>query len=138
VIGLVLVGHSRELVDGLRAMIAQSAPGVPVRAAGGTEEGRLGTSAPLVEAALREALAEAAADDVVVLFDLGSAVLAVEVGIESLTDVDRRRVRASGAPLVEGAVLAAVAARGGGSIADVLAAADGAAAMAKLPDDWPG
>ena len=51
----------------------------------------------------------------------------------SSTEADRARVRISEAPLVEGAILAAVQASIGASIDDVAAAAEGAATMAKLP-----
>ena len=49
-VGLVLVGHSAEVVAGLAAMVRQAAPGVPVETAGGLSGGRLGTSGPDVAA----------------------------------------------------------------------------------------
>ncbi len=131
--GLVLVSHSETLVDGLRDMVAQVAgDDVPLATAGGTEDGRLGTSAPRIAAALRTVL-DAGVDHALVLLDLGSAALSLELAIEELSDADRGRVRISEAPLVEGAVLAAVQASVGAGIDDVAAAADGAATMAKLP-----
>jgi PTS hybrid protein len=132
-VGLVLVSHSETLVDGLRDMVAQVAgDDVPLATAGGTEDGRLGTSAPRIAAALRTVL-DAGVDHALVLLDLGSAALSLELAIEELSDADRGRVRISEAPLVEGAVLAAVQASVGAGIDDVAAAADGAATMAKLP-----
>jgi dihydroxyacetone kinase DhaKLM complex PTS-EIIA-like component DhaM len=48
-VGLILVSHSGKLVDGLREMVVQVAgPDVAVATAGGTEDGRLGTSAPRI------------------------------------------------------------------------------------------
>ena len=130
--GLILVSHSGTLVDGLRDMVAQVAGAdVPVATAGGTEDGRLGTSAPRIAAAIRSCSSRA--DDAVVLLDLGSAALSLEVALEDLSDADRPRVRVSEAPLVEGAVLAAVQASVGATIDEVVAAADVAATMAKLP-----
>jgi dihydroxyacetone kinase phosphotransfer subunit len=132
-VGLVLVSHSGTLVEGLRDMVAQVAgEDVPVATAGGTEDGRLGTSAPLIAAALRTVL-DAGADDALVLLDLGSAALSLELAIEDLPEADRARVRISEAPLVEGAIVAAVQASIGAGIDEVAAAADGAATMAKLP-----
>jgi PTS hybrid protein len=132
-VGLVLISHSGTLVEGLRDMVAQVAGAdVPVATAGGTQDGRLGTSAPDIAAAIRNTLA-AGADDALVLLDLGSAALSLEVALEELDDADRGRVRVSEAPLVEGAILAAVQASIGASIDEVVAAADGAATMAKLP-----
>lgn len=131
--GLVLVSHSGTLVEGLREMVAQVAgDDVPVAAVGGTEDGRLGTSAPRISAAIRTTL-DAGASDVLVLLDLGSAALSLELACEDFDSVDRARIRISEGPLVEGAVLAAVQASIGASIDDVGAAADGAAAMTKLP-----
>ena len=131
--GLVLVSHSAMLVDGLRDMVVQVAgDATPVATAGGTDDGRLGTSAPLIAAAIRSAI-DAGASETLVLLDLGSAALSLELATEELDDAERARVRISEAPLVEGAVLAAVQASIGASIDDVVAAAESAATMAKLP-----
>lgn len=130
--GIVLVSHSSTLVDGLRDMVAQVAgEGVPIATAGGTEDGRLGTSAPRIAEAIGTVLRDA--DEAVVLLDLGSAALSLEVALETLPDDERGRVRVTEAPLVEGAVLAAVQASVGATIDDVVAAAESAATMTKLP-----
>lgn len=134
-VGLVLISHSRSLVEGLRDMVAQVAgEAVAVEIAGGTEDGRLGTSAPRITTALQTALA-ASPEGVVVLLDLGSAALSLDLALEELESADRARVQVSEAPLVEGAVLAAVQASVGASLAEVEAAAAAAATMAKLPRD---
>ena len=130
--GLVLVSHSGTLVEGLRDMVAQVAgDDVPVTIAGGTEDGRLGTSAPRIEAAIRAATADGA--DALVLLDLGSAALSLELALEALEPDLRARVQVSEAPLVEGAILAAVQASIGASLAEAASAAAGAATMPKLP-----
>ena len=130
---LVLVSHSKALAEGLREMVAQVAgDSVRVAAAGGTADGRLGTNAEAVLDALQATLASDA-DGVLVLLDLGSAWLSVELALEELSDTDRARVQVSEAPLVEGAVLAAVQASVGASLAEVAAAAAGAASMPKAP-----
>jgi phosphoenolpyruvate---glycerone phosphotransferase subunit DhaM len=132
-VGLVLISHSATLVEGLRDMVVQVAGAdVPVATAGGTQDGRLGTSAPRIAAAIRETL-DAGVDGAIVLLDLGSAALSLEVALEELDEADRARVRVSEAPLVEGAILAAVQASVGATIDEVVAAAEGAAIMAKLP-----
>jgi PTS hybrid protein len=132
-VGLVLVSHSSKLVEGLREMVAQVAgDDVPVATAGGTEDGRLGTSAPQIAVAIRTTL-DAGAEDALVLLDLGSAALSLELALEELDAADRARVRISEAPLVEGAILAAVQASIGASIDDVATAAEAAATMNKLP-----
>jgi dihydroxyacetone kinase phosphotransfer subunit len=131
-VGLVLVSHSGTLVDGLRAMVAQVAgDDVPVATAGGTDDGRLGTSAPRITAALRSVL-DAGASDALVLLDLGSAALSLEIAIEELDEADRARIHVTEAPLVEGSILAAVQASVGAAIGEVVAAAEGASTMTKL------
>jgi len=135
-IALVLVGHSPELLRALRAMVAQSSPTVPVATAGGTAVGNLGTSSPTIFGALRAGLAAWAGDGVVVLFDLGSAALALEIALEELRPAELARIRVSRGPLVEGAVRAAVEAAGGSSLERVLAVADAERNTEKLPPDW--
>ena len=130
--GIVLISHSGTLVDGLRDMVAQVAgDDVPVGTAGGTDDGRLGTSAPRIAEAIGAVLRQS--DEAVVLLDLGSAALSLEIALEELTEDDRARVRVTEAPLVEGAILAAVQASVGASLAEVVAAAESATTMAKLP-----
>jgi PTS hybrid protein len=132
-VGLVLISHSQGLVEGLRDMVAQVAGGaVAVGIAGGTEDGRLGTSAPLIEDAVRSTLA-ASPDGVIVLLDLGSAALSLEIALEALDANSRACIHVSEAPLVEGAILAAVQASVGASLAQVVAAAAEAATMVKIP-----
>ena len=133
---LVLVSHSAALVEGLREMVAQVAGAdVRVTTAGGTEDGRLGTSAPRIADAIRDAVGERSgsrADGVLVLLDLGSAALSLEIALEELDEETRSIVRVSEAPLVEGAVIAAVQASTGASIDEVAAAAMTAATMSKF------
>jgi dihydroxyacetone kinase phosphotransfer subunit len=132
-VGLVLISHSGTLAEGLREMVAQVAGDeVAVGIAGGTDDGRLGTSAPRIAAALQSALAKSP-EGVLVLLDLGSAALSLELALEDLEPPERERVHVSEAPLVEGAILAAVQASVGASLAEVAAAAEGAAVMTKIP-----
>jgi dihydroxyacetone kinase phosphotransfer subunit len=136
-VSLVLVSHSRALAEGLREMVVQVAGDeVRVAAAGGTADGRLGTNSAAVLDAIRATLADDA-DGVLVLLDLGSAWLSVEMALEELSDAERARVQVSDAPLVEGAVLAAVQASVGASLSEVAAAAASAASMSKAPGGSP-
>jgi phosphocarrier protein FPr len=101
-------------------------PELALKAAGGTSEpGVLGTDAERVRAAIEEAMSE---DGVLVLMDLGSALMSAEFAVELLEDPPGR-VLLSEAPLVEGAVAAAAAASGGASLEEVAAEARGALAM---------
>ena len=133
---LVLISHSAALVEGLRDMVAQVAgPDVRVVVAGGTEDGRLGTNAPRIADAIREAagpVGSSRASGVLVLLDLGSAALSLEIALEDLDADIRSIVRVSEAPLVEGAVLAAVEASTGATLERVAEAAMAAATMSKF------
>jgi dihydroxyacetone kinase phosphotransfer subunit len=133
VIGLVLVAHSADVIRGVMAMVAQAAPGVPVGGAGGLSGGRLGTNGLEVADALRRVLAATDREGVLVLLDLGSASMAVDLALDELGPEDRTLVRLTEAPLVEGAVLAAVASAGGAGMNAVAAAAERARGMPKLP-----
>ena len=119
-VGLVLVSHSDALVAGLRDLVAQMEPEVPLALAGGTDEGQLGTSLELVMAAIDEA---DGGDGAIILFDLGSAEMTAESALEFLIDDQRDRVLVVDAPLVEGAIAAASAAGGGANLGEVAAAA---------------
>ena len=128
-VGLVLVSHSSSIAEGLRDMVRQVAgDDVRIEAAGGTPDGRLGTSAPRIAEAIRAANGP---DGVLVLLDLGSAALSLELALEDLDDDTRARVVVSDAPLVEGAVLAGVQASTGAGLAEVADAAMGAVSMSK-------
>lgn len=120
-VALVLVSHSAGLAEGVRELAGQMAPGVLMIAAGGDGSGGLGTSFDLVEQAITEAAGDGRS--VVVLTDLGSAVLTTESVIELLDEDVAARVRVPDAPLVEAAVAASVEAAGGGDLDSVLAAA---------------
>src|ERR1017187_3230281 len=94
------------------AELARAMAGEEVRivAAGGMAppETALGTDAVRVAAAIEEAWSERG---VLVLMDLGSALLSAEMAVELIPEEHRKRVLLSAAPLVEGAVAAAVTSR---------------------------
>lgn len=129
-VGLVIVAHSRQLAEGVREVAEQMTGGlVTIRAAGGAVDGSLGTD---VEAIAR-AMAEAdSGEGALVLMDLGSAVLSAEMAVEMLEPEAQPRVLLSDAPLVEGAVVAAVEASIGRSLAAVAQAALDARTMTKV------
>jgi phosphoenolpyruvate---glycerone phosphotransferase subunit DhaM len=122
VIGLVVVSHSRQLAAGVAELAGQMAPSVAIVPCGGDGAGGLGTD----YVAVGEAIVQAdSGSGVVVLFDLGSAKMVADMAAEeaegSVVVVD--------APLVEGAVAAAVRAQGGAGLAEVAAAASSAGAV---------
>lgn len=121
-VGIVVVSHSRPLAEAAVALARGMLPGrdLAVEVAAGDVDGGLGTDATAIAAAL------ATADDgdgVVVLMDLGSAVLSAETALELVDDGLRERVVLSPGPLVEGLIGAVVTAAGGGPLATVAAEA---------------
>jgi phosphoenolpyruvate---glycerone phosphotransferase subunit DhaM len=111
-VGLVVVSHSRALADAAVVLARGMLPGreLAVEVAAGDVDGGLGTDATAISAAITAA---DSGDGVVVLMDLGSAVLSAETALELLDDDVRERVVLSPAPLVEGLVGAAVVAATG-------------------------
>jgi len=119
-VGLVVVSHSRALGEAAAELAREMVPGDAVRieVAAGLDEHTLGTDAT----AIAEALTRAdSGSGVVVLMDLGSAVLSAELALE-LHDAPSS-VLLCPAPLVEGLVAAAVAAAGGADRAAIAAEA---------------
>ncbi|MCZ2821764.1 dihydroxyacetone kinase phosphoryl donor subunit DhaM [Modestobacter sp. VKM Ac-2977] len=111
-VGIVVVSHSRPLAEAAVELARQMLPNstVAIEVAAGTDDGGLGTDAVAVSTAITAA---DTGDGVVVLMDLGSAVMSAETALELLDDDVRARVVLSAAPLVEGLVGAAVVAAGG-------------------------
>ncbi|WP_460629397.1 phosphoenolpyruvate--protein phosphotransferase [Intrasporangium mesophilum] len=125
-VGLVVVSHSRALARAAVALAAEMLHGRPltVEVAAGLDDTTFGTDAVGIMEAIERADGPAG---VVVLMDLGSALLSAELALDLLPDPSvRDRVTLSPAPLVEGLVVAAVAAAGGASRAEVAAEARGA------------
>ena len=118
-VNIVVVSHSEKIADGAAELAAQMAPDVLVLTAGGTADGRIGTSLEKVLAALDHA---AGGDGTVILTDLGSAVMTAESALEFAEDP--AGVLLADAPLVEGLVAASVAAQGGADVQAVKRAAE--------------
>ena len=150
-VSIVVVSHSEKIADGAVELAAQMAPDVVILPAGGTDDGRIGTSLEKVLGALEQARAKAGdqsggqaghqsggrrsaaggPDGTVVLTDLGSAVMTAESALEFLENPGG--VLIADAPLVEGLVAAAVAAQGGADVQAVRRAAEGVRSPAAQP-----
>ncbi len=138
-VGLVLVSHSARIAEGVAELVRElGGDEVPVEAAGGLPDGGLGTSSERIEQAVRSADRGAG---VVVLADLGSAVLTVKLLLDGDDDTENdagadgalsTTAMLADAPLVEGAVSAAVVAASGADARTVLAAAEEARDFRKL------
>jgi multiphosphoryl transfer protein len=124
-VGIVIVSHSAQVAEGAVELAREMAgPDVSIVAAGGLDlPGRpLGTDAALVARAMEQAWSD---DGVLVLMDLGSAVMSAEMAVELMPEERQSRLLLCEAPVVEGAVAAAVAARLGEPLAQVAAEARG-------------
>ena len=124
-IGIVVVSHSAMLAAGLKALADQLGSPAKLLLAAGVDDPDhpIGTDAIAVMSAIEEA------DDgngVLVLMDLGSALLSAETALELLPPELSARVRLSPAPLVEGTLAAVVAAGAGLTLDEVAADALGA------------
>ncbi len=121
-VGLVLVSHSALVAEGTARLARQMGGDAPIATAGGIDDpdDPIGTDATRVLAAIEEVWSESG---VVVLMDLGSAILSADFALEMLDDERRDRVVLCEAALVEGAVAAATAAGAGLSLEAVLAEA---------------
>jgi phosphoenolpyruvate-protein phosphotransferase/dihydroxyacetone kinase phosphotransfer subunit len=129
-IGIVIVSHSAQLAEGVKELAGQMTQGqVPIEITGGIDDptNPIGTDPMKVLAAI-EAVCAAGAEGVLVLMDLGSALISAETALDFLPDGLKAKVRLCAAPLVEGAVSAAVQASMGASLD--AAAAEALAALA--------
>jgi phosphoenolpyruvate-protein phosphotransferase len=123
VIGIVVVSHSPQLADAAVALALQMVPGVrPAIAIAAGVDGEIGTDATRVAAAIGEV---ASPDGVLVLVDLGSAVMSAELSLEFL-DTRDFEVRVTSAPFVEGLMAGIVRAAGGADLDEVEREARGA------------
>jgi phosphoenolpyruvate---glycerone phosphotransferase subunit DhaM len=129
-VGIVLVSHSASLAEGTAELAGQIGGGtVTIATAGGTDDGRLGTSIDKIASAIRRADAGAG---VVILPDLGSSVLTVRTLLADGPGDLPGQVAVADAPFVEGTVAAVVTAAAGGSLKAVLDAAQEARHARKL------
>jgi phosphoenolpyruvate-protein phosphotransferase/dihydroxyacetone kinase phosphotransfer subunit len=116
VVGIVIVSHSHLIAEGVAELAREmGGPDVRLETAGGLNmPGHpIGTDAVLVMEAVDRAWSD---DGVLILMDLGSAVLSAEMALDLMPEERRSRVVLCEAPLVEGAVAAAVTARLGAPI----------------------
>ncbi len=128
-VGIVVVSHSAILAEGVRQLADQMVQGqVPLAIAGGMDDDEqpIGTDPMKVLAAIESVYSEAG---VLVLMDLGSALLSAEMALEFLSEAQQANVKLCAAPLVEGTMAAAVQSMVGGSLAQVLTEAEGALAV---------
>ena len=125
-VGIVIVSHSQKLAEGVKELAEMMARDVQIAAAGGLDDGMLGTSYGKIMMAVEDVCGR---DGAVILMDMGSAVITAELVQENLKD---DQVKLVDCPLVEGAVMAAIAAAGGADVREVARQAQAGREMMKL------
>ncbi len=125
-VGIVIVSHSQKLAEGVVDLASLMAPETPMRAAGGMDDGGFGTSFEKINTAIDEIYSD---DGVIILMDMGSAVMTTEMVLEMMED---RKVTMVDCPVVEGAIAAAVVAAGNAPMEDVIQVAEAAKTTVKF------
>lgn len=125
-VGIVVVSHSQKLAEGAVELAKLMAGDANIVAAGGLDDGQVGTSFEKIMSAVEEVHEE---DGVAVLMDMGSAVMTTEMVIEALGYDD---VVMLDGPVVEGAIVAALEASMGTTLRDMQAKVDEARETRKL------
>ncbi|MCB1378668.1 MAG: PTS-dependent dihydroxyacetone kinase phosphotransferase subunit DhaM [Alphaproteobacteria bacterium] len=116
-VGIVIVSHSPLVAQGAADMVRQMVGNeVPLGYCGGNSDGGLGTSVEKILSAIDQAWSEGG---VAILVDLGGAETNSEMAVEMLPPERQAKIVICNAPIVEGAVMAATEAWGGGSLEDV-------------------
>jgi len=117
-VGIVIVSHSKKVAEGIKDIAVQMADkNQRIIPAGGTADERIGTDAILISKAIEEA---DTGFGVVVMVDLGSAVLSANMAIELLGGSLKSAVKVADAPLLEGTLSAVIRASCDGTLDEVL------------------
>ena len=127
-VGVLIVSHSKKAAEGIYELAVQMAgKDHRVVAVGGMEDGSIGTDAIRIKEGIEQANG---GDGVVLLADLGSGILSSQMAIDLLEeDIP---VQIADAPILEGAISAAVQAANGGNLKEVVEAAELAKQVSKL------
>lgn len=117
-VSILIISHSLKIAQGTKELAEEMKQAeIEIEIAGGNSDGQLGTDADLIEKKLKNMDCR---DGIVVLADLGSAVMTFNLVKEWLPESKQKLIRLADAPIVEGAVLAAVESSLGKSLEDVL------------------
>lgn len=125
-VGLVIVSHSSKLAEGVVDLARMMAKTAPIAPAGGLEDGSFGTSFEKISAAVDQIYSD---DGVLILMDMGSAVMTAEMVMESM---EERKIVLADCPVAEGAVTAAVDAEAGMTLEEILADLEQVGTLKKL------
>lgn len=125
-VGIVVASHSSRLAEGVVEVAKMMAPDVPIIAAGGMDDGSMGTSCRKIIGAVKKVYS---ADGVALIADIGSSILTAEMAVEILK---RSNLKIIDCPLAEGTFVAAVEAQLGKSLEEIELSAIRSRAIKKL------
>lgn len=113
-VGIVLVSHSDKVVAGIKEIIREAIPHIPLEIAGGSDEGEIGTSIEKISRAIDQAYNP---KGVLLFYDLGSAKMNAELVIEMS---EKKNIKIVEAPLLEGSYVGAVESNMGKTLEEVI------------------
>ncbi len=117
-VSILIVSHSKEIALGAKKLAEQmNQGGVEILAVGGTKDGEIGTDPDAIYSSLKKINKD---DGVIILADLGSAVMNINMIIDSFDKDTKKKIILADAPIVEGAVFATVEAGVGKNLYDIL------------------
>ena len=125
-VGIVIVSHSEKLAESIVDLTKMMADGASIAAAGGLEDGTFGTSYERIKAAIDSVYSD---DGVIVLMDMGSAVMTTEMVLEDMPD---KKVKMVDCPIVEGAVTGTMDAKVGLSMEEIISDLEQVGTIKKL------
>ncbi len=125
-VGFVIVSHSAKLAEGVVDLTRMMAKDVPIAAAGGLEDGSFGTSFERIQDAIERVYSE---DGVILLVDMGSAVMTAEMVVESM---EGYKLSIADCPIAEGAVTGTIDSSVGMGVGEILADLEEVGAQKKL------
>ena len=129
-VGIVLVSHSPKIAEGILELVLQMAPDYKkIVACGGTSDGEIGTDPVAIMTGIQQVNDN---DGVVILVDIGSAIMSAEMALELLEGENLSKIIVADGPIVEGALNAAVSASIGSLFEDVIGAVEDARTLSKL------
>lgn len=114
-VGIVVVSHSQKVAEGAKELALQMAADAKIAAAGGLQDGSIGTDMEKITNAINEVMSD---DGVIMLVDMGSAIMTSEMAIEMSDNPEK--IKIVDTPVVEGTIFGAVEASIGSSIEQIM------------------
>jgi dihydroxyacetone kinase phosphotransfer subunit len=115
-VSLVLLSHSPGIVSGVKDLALEMASDINIYVAGGNGSGGLGSDYELIKETIEKAYTN---DGIIILYDLGSSAMTASLVLDELEETKVNNIKMMNAPLVEGAIVAAVEIASGATLLEV-------------------